>query len=39
MINIKLKKTSLKVLVYENISSKVENMEDETSSISFLKIF
>jgi len=35
----KLKKQYIKTLRYENISSKADNMEDEESSISFLKIF
>jgi len=35
----KLKKQHIKTLWYENISSKADTMEDEESSISFLKIF
>jgi hypothetical protein len=39
MINLKLQKKFIKTMGYENISSKVETMEDETSTISFLNIF
>jgi len=35
----KLKKQHFKILQYENIFSKADTMEDEKSSISFLKIF
>jgi hypothetical protein len=40
MIILKLKKKKfIKTLGYENISSKAEIMEDQTSNISLLKIF
>jgi hypothetical protein len=35
----KLKKQHIKTLGYENISSKADTMEDEESTIFFLKIF